>query len=327
MSSLYLGTPELVSRTVDAIFSVGLVVIETLNIGCARQFLSEKSLGVWLAGSHVVSFACGGLGGLVSISHCVLTLTRSRPASLLNDIHMTALVLLVVQSYVQSIVILQRLRFVNMDSEDWDSTRSRDKTIWRLVRRKWPEVLFTAGFIATFRIIVGRPSPLVEVATASTWFSSVVFLDIAISLVTLRRLHPLLDNTQPLWTWCRATLRSPQPAPQSGHSRADYDCKLNGWRAVRAWTALMVAVASSCLIYVIGFYIFDTTPPWFVFFRLSWILSAAWQRASLEYIDAIKQIVMLKMQKQQRAASLAKASEVSYSVAEAHESNFVYNPY
>ncbi|KAL7753284.1 hypothetical protein RI367_001059 [Sorochytrium milnesiophthora] len=301
----------------DMVFACGVAIASVLNILVARQFFKKarQSLGAWLSGAHIVSFVCGVAGGCMSLAFCVMRYALPNQLAAIHALDQSVTFFLIMQISLQAIVIIQRIHIVNAYVMDADAF-----TCTTLLIRRWPEILWTLGTAGMISIAMLFPWSLIEYVAATVWLSFVVCMDLCITFITFNKVHRMLNTGQTALRWLYTVWfppkpSSPRPSPASSMPSATagtstmaaspfkQPSKLDSLqqrvlantatrKIVRAWSLMTLSILGAIVLFFIAWYVVGGAEAWLPIFRLSWIFGCIWQRGSLMYIEAIKQVAI-----------------------------------
>ncbi|KAL7750337.1 hypothetical protein RI367_004109 [Sorochytrium milnesiophthora] len=312
--------PDAVCFVLDSLLCVVIILVHVHNI---------KSLSAWLSSVYIFSFLCGGFGALASFleSLCFLGFL---PLDLLKDTLDTCVdSSLVLQMYLQAIVIIQRVHIVNAYEIGGDAI-----TVAELLRKRWPELVCTA-VTGAMMAIEGTDSTLIVKVTAGVlWLASIIILDVVLSLVTFNKVHRMLNTRMNAFTWAWHALQTTNvstflsarpstmrldmvrssPKRTGSSSVATAPREHVGGREdlsgciVRAWLILTFSIVSAAFVYFIG-YTFCSYNESLITFHLAWasaMFGSIWQRGSMLYIEAIKHVAMSNRTSKQYLGTMTK---------------------
>ncbi|KAL7749273.1 hypothetical protein RI367_005425 [Sorochytrium milnesiophthora] len=207
---------------------------------------------------------------------------------------------LCVQTYLQAIVIVQRLHIVNSYKIEAESAI----TLGEVLHKRRLELIWT---VTGFAVITLRMSPLGAWAIyipAFAWLLSIIIMDMVLSVVTLNKVHRMLNTHHNTWSWAWRALRPGQcstaslKAPNSAAQPLAQEIDAIGRRIVRVWSLLTASIICAAGIYVIS--VLERTKPWhYPLFHLAWIFGSLWQRSNMLYVEAVRHIMLTNRRSKQ----------------------------
>ncbi|KAL7751633.1 hypothetical protein RI367_003099 [Sorochytrium milnesiophthora] len=275
------------------VLSSGVVVAQALNVHRGRLFFSKKSLGKWIAGAQIASFTCGILGGLVSCAYGVVSICGQGTDDGREMTNRCTDVGMLMQTYLHAIVIIQRVHIVNVYDLE-----SHVVTVLELLRKRFAEMVWTVLVVVAMWLVLMYHTTSIAHVTATCWLFSIAVMDVTIAFVTIRKVHRMLNTQQKtvVWFWRSLVRASDSHRTLARSTAARLSADKGGSEAagnvVRSWTLLTLGVFTSGAIYVVGWTCLHSTPLWIPAVDLAWIFGSVWQRGSLMYIDAIRQVAM-----------------------------------
>ncbi|KAL7752052.1 hypothetical protein RI367_002581 [Sorochytrium milnesiophthora] len=120
---------------VDIALSACIIVAQLSNIATAYTFYSKRSLAEWMGSAHVASFAFGAIGGVFCV---ILALARMGILDMYTAQDTFSRInngFIVCQTYLQAIVIVQKVHLVNAHALGSDAI-----TMHELLAKRYPEL-------------------------------------------------------------------------------------------------------------------------------------------------------------------------------------------
>ncbi|KAL7751632.1 hypothetical protein RI367_003098 [Sorochytrium milnesiophthora] len=275
------------------------MVMHTFNIVQAQEFSAKvqlhpiflrKSLGTLINSAQISTFVFGWLAAAVYFAHDIIRTARPDFVQARSTLDQVSAVLTVQQSYFQAILILQRVHIINAYAIGADAV-----TFTELLARRWPEIVVSVASVTVSVLTIAfKTQALLSVAVlaALLWIVVITVMDVVVSITTFNKLHRMLNTQQTAVQWYWQGLRGSRWHNSSSSSRRLNAIDGATTRLIRSWTVNMLAVLIAVLVYAVGWYLCHGTDEWIPFMRMSWLLGAIWQRGSMLYIEAIKQVAL-----------------------------------
>ncbi|KAL7751631.1 hypothetical protein RI367_003097 [Sorochytrium milnesiophthora] len=256
----------------DLVLSLAVIVLQSLNLTRAKSFFAKKSLGLWLS---------GGCLRLYSDAETPTIWALGRVEDLI----------VLTQTYLQVIVILQRLHMVNAHAVGASAV-----TLCEFLVLRRAEIFWTLGYIVMFFFMAYFTTNRAAYLAGTVWGLGMIFLDVAIAVISVSKVHRMLNTSQTALSWYWESIRRKQPKPAattSGLTLQRSSISDNTSTIVQSWTLMILAIVASASMYVVAWYALDDSPLWYPVLRIAWLFMSVWQRGSLLYIEAIRQVGML----------------------------------
>ncbi|KAL7752053.1 hypothetical protein RI367_002582 [Sorochytrium milnesiophthora] len=154
--------------------------------------------------------------------------------------------------------------------------------------------------------------------TVTVWMATIIVMDVVLSMVSLSKVHRMLNTGEQVMTWMlrvlftgRSARASAPPAiiihRPSTQTTSSSTFALAGAkipRIVREWTAVMLAICGAVGLHAVAFNVLYYSPLYYPTFRLAWLFGAFWQRGSLMYIELVRQVAYSNRSKKQYMGSV-----------------------
>ncbi|KAL7748938.1 hypothetical protein RI367_005586 [Sorochytrium milnesiophthora] len=280
-----------------------ILVIHAHSCWTARRAFRRRSLSAWLSSTCLASFLSGATGALVTLFGDLLQLAGS-PAyqtlapSLIGWIATCVLL----QMYLQAIVILQRVHLVNAYKID-----STAITLHEFLIKRWPELVVTALAIALAAMAAIPVDPKYTVPASIAWLLFIIAMDLVLSVLTVNKVHRMLNTKEDAVSWAWSALRPRRHPPATpGQPTANDDRDSNVRRFVRTWLLLTCSILFTAVAYTLSWvqsnpYIY--TPV----IRLAWVCASVWQRGTMLHMEVVKHILLANRKSKQFLGTATKS--------------------
>ncbi|KAL7747147.1 hypothetical protein RI367_007507 [Sorochytrium milnesiophthora] len=305
-SKQYIGTLTRTGIRIDIVLSVVIIVLQLVNVHSARQFLRQKTLSSWLINAYTASFLFGAVGGALSLIQTGLRLVGLLGMTQEDTLSLLVSLAILVQTYFQGVVILQRPHIVNAYRVDSDAI-----TLLELLRKRWPEVVLSVAGVCIIAVqFIPAISFELNSELSMAWLAGIIALDVVLSITTFNKVHRMLNTHQTALSWAWHALRS-RRSTVAGSLARQSTSKLNdgqaSWRVVSAWVLLTLSIVCAALIYLASWLAFPDDPYLsYTAYQLAWIFGSVWQRGGLFYLEAVRIVAMQNRASKQYLGTLTR---------------------
>ncbi|KAL7747148.1 hypothetical protein RI367_007508 [Sorochytrium milnesiophthora] len=209
-----------------------------------------KALSRWLLYAYYASFTFGALGGLLSVVNDSMLMAGQDQSNVRAAFGLATGLALLLQMYFEAIVAIQRVHMVNAYMVDSEAI-----TLDEILRKRWGEIVYTISGVA---MIIAQFVPMstdLNNLLLFIWLLAVIFMDLGVSVVTLNKVHRMLNTQKTAVSWAFDTLRR-------------------------------LIFGLSSVLFTNDRYLSGIAN------SVAWILGSLWQRGGLFYIEAIKHVAL-----------------------------------
>ncbi|KAL7747141.1 hypothetical protein RI367_007501 [Sorochytrium milnesiophthora] len=280
----------------------GLFYLEAVRIVAMQNRASKHK---WMINAYTASFMFGAGGGILALAIDGLQLVWQHAEEDMDIWSSFMSLTLILQTYFQGIVILQRPHIVNAYRVDSDAI-----TLLELLRKRWPEAVLSVTSVGIAAVQFSNIGVGLRAELSLTWVTGIIALDVVLSITTFNKVHRMLNTHQTALSWAWQALRSRRSTVAGSLARQSTSKLSDGqasWRVVSAWVLLTLSIVCAALIYLASWLAFPDDPYLsYTAYQLAWIFGSVWQRGGLFYLEAVRIVAMQNRASKQYLGTLTR---------------------